>query len=152
MGNDGVGDGSTVCCRSHNTRIGIEWRVIVRQLRHPLCQPLFMGSRDPPRRPPPTRRDPRLRSCRSLPAARRAPGRRRPRVRFVASTSLLRCAGSSVEWMMVLPFGIAMAEMGFGERAADAQDHVGFAPKISATARGTARPPEPSDKRMGFRK
>jgi len=29
--------------------------------------------------------------------------------------------GSSVEWMMVLPFGMAMPKIGFGERAADTE-------------------------------
>ncbi len=54
---------------------------------------------------------------------------------ILASTSLLRWLGSSVEWMMVLPFGIAMPNDGFRERAADAEDHVGLGEEFRHRAR-----------------
>ena len=47
--------------------------------------------------------------------------------------------------MMVLPFGMAMPKIRLGERAADAEDHVGVGEEFRHRARHARAPPEPSD-------
>src|SRR3954467_11479444 len=63
---------------------------------------------------------------------------------ILASTSLLRWLGSSVEWMMVLPFGMAMPN-DVSVKEQPMPKITSASPRNFGTARGTARPPEPSD-------
>ena len=63
-------------------------------------------------------------------SARRASARRRRSGRARRGTSLLRSAGSSVAWMIVLPGRHRHAVVRGGEAAADAEDHVGASRKI----------------------